>query len=331
MTPTPKTKMTEAAITRAFNGLPPEDRDKIMARVRNRDDAGEILASLNKEVRIAEKDHQRAVDSGREQVAALESIRPWLYRTSFQLEANDCSRIHKLHEAFRAGRVINVGKTLAPPDTTDLMGQQWINGNQPFVVQHDWAAAFKNATDYADGPFRLPYDLCAFEFRISGVTVIVMVTQPEAEGILTTPNRFEDIEFSGPHFSMPFIQCAGGYWYCVGQRCEDQWMKYAWKQIRAICIALDAEVATHDTIRAPAAVNDKRNAKGAPPLHDFHIVKLRGREARQLLPSAGGTHRSPRMHFRRGHWRHFATHKTWIRWMLVGNPELGFIDKAYRL
>jgi hypothetical protein len=30
-------------------------------------------------------------------------------------------------------------------------------------------------------------------------------------------------------------------------------------------------------------------------------------------------------------WRHFVSHKTWIKWTLVGDPDLGFIDKEYRL
>jgi hypothetical protein len=33
----------------------------------------------------------------------------------------------------------------------------------------------------------------------------------------------------------------------------------------------------------------------------------------------------------RGHWRHYERHKTWIKWTLVGDPDLGFVDKHYRL
>jgi len=325
-----KPATTAEAIEKAFAGLSQEDRDGIMARVRNRDDPADILRALNAQADAIQGRIQKVEAEGRDQIAALNSIKAWTNLHSYHLEPNDCSRIHKLHEAFRAGRVINHNKVLAQPDLEDLMGNTWISGNQPFVVQHDWAAAFKNATDYADGPFRLPFDLCAFEFRISGVTVIVLVMQPEAPGILSGPNRFEDVEFVGPHFSMPYIQCAGGYWYCPGQRCDDLWMRYAWKQIRAICIALDAEVATKETMRAPVPVNEKRAARGEPPMRDYHVVTLRGRQTHAPAP-AGGTHRSPRLHFRRGHWRHYETHKTWIRWMLVGNPELGFIDKSYRL
>ena len=49
-----------------------------------------------------------------------------------------------------------------------------------------------------------------------------------------------------------------------------------------------------------------------------------------------GTHESPALHWRRGHWRtlHRATEaetKTWIRKCLVGDPERGYIAKNYRL
>lgn len=33
----------------------------------------------------------------------------------------------------------------------------------------------------------------------------------------------------------------------------------------------------------------------------------------------------------RGHWRRLSTFKTWVRWHLRGNPDLGFIDKKYTL
>jgi hypothetical protein len=38
-----------------------------------------------------------------------------------------------------------------------------------------------------------------------------------------------------------------------------------------------------------------------------------------------------RLHFRRGHFRHFDGWKTWVNWCLVGDPDLGFVDKHYKL
>lgn len=53
-----------------------------------------------------------------------------------------------------------------------------------------------------------------------------------------------------------------------------------------------------------------------------------------------------RLHFRRGHWSHYSNpgageiqftdegylrSKSWINWMLVGDPDPGFVDKHYKL
>jgi hypothetical protein len=46
---------------------------------------------------------------------------------------------------------------------------------QTFVVQHDWAAAFKHAENIGDGDVRLPFEHNAFEFKISGFHVIAML------------------------------------------------------------------------------------------------------------------------------------------------------------
>ena len=223
------------------------------------------------------------------------------------LQKNDCSRLHKLAQEYIHGRVY----FLAEKTKTDMALFKDIH---PFVVQNDWAKAFENATDYAEGEINLPFNICAFEFRITGLTVIVIALQPEGES----------------------VQCIGfveskGVWFCGEEKLrEDDVFNFAWKEIRAICIALEAEAANHELVRAPEKLNRLREAEGKLPLYAYHVVKLSGRH-RASAGQFGGTHRSPRLHFRRGHWRHFSTHKTWIKWMLVGNPELGFIDKEYRL
>jgi hypothetical protein len=240
---------------------------------------------------------------------AIEALRPWCERNDYSLERNDCSRLHKLVEARARGDLI-----LRKDDREKDLAALW--DAQVFVVQHDWAAAFKGATDYSEGEFRLPFQHCAFEFRMGGVTIILIALQPEEQ----------------PATGVAFIECPGGYWWYVPADATKEMpvLDFAWKQIRAISIALDAEVASHDVVRAPTALNERRQKKGELPLYDYRIIKLHGRILRGHAPGTG-SHRSPRLHFRRGHWRHYQAHKTWIRWTLVGDPELGFIDKAYRL
>lgn len=225
------------------------------------------------------------------------------------LEKNDCSRLHKLVAAYKTGEVF------FNDDGKDKEAEELLFKDvHPFVVQNDWAKAFENAIDYAEGEITLPYNSCVFEFRITGVTVLVLALQPEG----------------GPICCLGFAE-NNGIWFCTGKEAAEEGpFQLAWKEIRAICIALEAQAATHELQRAPAKLNRIREEEGKVPLYSYHVVKLSERH-RASAKRFGGVHKSPRLHFRRGHWRHFETHKTWIKWMLVGNPELGFVDKEYRL
>jgi hypothetical protein len=104
--------------------------------------------------------------------------------------------------------------------------------------------------------------------------------------------------------------------------------------IKAACISLEAKVAEIEVVRAPHKLNAARERRGKLPISDYHIINLARRQQVEPLPlehKLEAHPRSPRLHFRRGHWRHFVNHKTWINWTLVGDPDLGFIDKHYRL
>lgn len=60
----------------------------------------------------------------------------------------------------------------------------------------------------------------------------------------------------------------------------------------------------------------------------------RRHERADRLPTPAGAfehHTRKRLHFRRSHWRHYVSHKTKIPWTLVGDPNLGFVEKEYRL
>ncbi|HKM88832.1 MAG TPA: hypothetical protein VJX48_09530, partial [Xanthobacteraceae bacterium] len=107
------------------------------------------------------------------------------------------------------------------------------------------------------------------------------------------------------------------------------------REIKAVCIALEAQIATTEVIRAPLKLNKARERGGKPPLPDYRVVQLTKRSTPLPLPTTGGPaaekRQSPRLHFRRGHWAHFSNHRTWRKWTLVGDPDLGFIDKHYRL
>jgi hypothetical protein len=96
---------------------------------------------------------------------------------------------------------------------------------------------------------------------------------------------------------------------------------------------LEADIAEAEVIRVSERLNEKREKLGRTKLRNYHVVVLSRRRHVSKLPE-GFDHtdrKSPRLHFRRGHWRHYANYRTWILWQLVGDPDLGFVDKHYRL
>lgn len=232
----------------------------------------------------------------------------------FRLQKNDCSRLHKLLESGDAGKFYDgADMEFAAPGTMTYKARD----AKVFVVRHDWAAAFGDELKEGD-VFKLPAPQCAFEFRVNDRSLILFV-QPGADfhGISTCA-CFEGVD---------------GIWFTMGEKETQRISDYLITQVRAICVALEAQVATHEVTRAPSKLNAKRTANGKPPVADFHTVDLarRLRSAAARNPDPQPTGRRVRMHFRRGHWRHYEDHKTWIEWMLVGDPDLGWIDKHYRI
>jgi hypothetical protein len=264
----------------------------------------EVMAGSKKHVAEVKAE----IEADEKALRILREASEWANTGVARLERNDTSRAHRLEEAMRSGNIaVTSGDRFTPA------GAEEFSMAHIFVVQHDWAAALGPAIEAEGGDFSLPFDMCAFEFMINGRCVIAWVLQ--APG-------------SGPQ-AVPFVETPSG-WFCGGERgADDESFRFAWRQIIAICVALDAEVATHEVVRAPVALNKKRERNGKPPLKDFHVVDLSRRH--RVAGPATGSHKSPRLHFRRGHWRHYADHKTWIKWMLVGNPDLGFVETQYRM
>jgi hypothetical protein len=211
-------------------------------------------------------------------------------------------------------------KSGAPSESAALEKEVFRHA-EVFVVEHDWASAFASS-DMQGAPFKLPYDVCAFEFRLSGRPVIALATHLETK-------VFFSLAFGGPDgWLLPDYSIeVSDPPPLVGRPMADIYARVG-DQIRAICIALEAEVARSDVQREPYAGTGKNTFSAA---RSYHVVSLARRAARPLAAPGNATGRRVRLHFRRGHWRHFETHKTWIKWMLVGDPELGFIDKHYRL
>ena len=78
-------------------------------------------------------------------------------------------------------------------------------------------------------------------------------------------------------------------------------------------------------------INRKRAAKGKPALtFDWHTVEI-GPKAEKSEPQ-GGTHASPRLHDRRGHWRTYPSGKKgWVKSCKVGDARKGVVFKDYEV
>lgn len=83
--------------------------------------------------------------------------------------------------------------------------------------------------------------------------------------------------------------------------------------------------------------NARARASGKSERHQYRILKLNLAEAKHRARKAAiRQHESPRLHWRRGHWRtlHRGSEfegRTWIKRCLVGDPDRGFVSKHYQV
>jgi hypothetical protein len=249
---------------------------------------------------------------------------------------------HKLVEAFADESIVVPGAI--NPEILDTVREVMLGRHDPgiFVVQHDWAAAMKNATDFEGGEWHTPYPNTVFEFRVSGHRVILTIGARGENGIIES-NCIVYIEtksdgwvmFAGYEVVNGDLVHAKNAPYDVKLVTQRLITDLCWKQVRAVCISLEAEVATTSVVAAPHKLNSKRERHGKLPIYEYHVVDLAHRKRYAPVPVAPGDiedeRRHRRLHAVRGHWRHYTNRKVWIKWHFRGDPDLGFIDKEYRL
>jgi hypothetical protein len=240
-----------------------------------------------------------------------------LTATCTSLQATTTSRLHKLQEAMSDRAVFN-------PDTGEFISglQTPLREAHVFIVRHDWSAVLGEAVGSDEAP-PLPYPLCAFEFRLRERTVIAFVQVRERD----------DSPVDGLSVGM-FIEAVGGMWVWSSELTDLLAPFLITKQVRAVSVMLESGVAEHHSVAAPPALNKKRARLGKPLISDFHVVDLAPASARADQSPAeefDNSGRRMRLHFRRGHWRHLDDRRTWVSWTLVGNADLGWIEKEYRI
>lgn len=105
----------------------------------------------------------------------------------------------------------------------------------------------------------------------------------------------------------------------------------ALQHVEDFLLSLRAERTAYIPKARPSLINSKRAAKGkAPILFDWRTVNVQPANAKSA--DKGGTHASPRLHDRRGHWRKYPSGKVgWVKSCRVGDASRGVVFKDYRL
>ena len=83
--------------------------------------------------------------------------------------------------------------------------------------------------------------------------------------------------------------------------------------------------------KASRSMNARREKKGKAVIDSFWTLEINN-TIYQKTESKGGTHASPRLHTRRGHFRKLPNGgRTYVRSCKVGDSSHGLIDKDYKL
>jgi hypothetical protein len=201
------------------------------------------------------------------------------------------------------------------------------------LINHNWAALLNRAAiSGAAGPpsYRLPYPCTVFEFFFTGgVHAVCVATQPNEDITASTHFCIKSIWFKA---ETEITYDDHGVLQNPGDLANSPLLKaydLITANIFAISVMLEAEVAEATPISEAYKRNRERPVRKELPGMSHHVVSLARRPRSSRAPYPGEPRISPRLHFRRGHWRHFSSHRTWIKWQLVGDPDLGFIEKEY--
>jgi hypothetical protein len=180
---------------------------------------------------------------------------------------------HKLEHALKHREVAVIAKALSSSVDETALGVQDmqvfglehdIHRPQVFVVEHDWAAAFSGAQDFDEGSVPLPYELTAFEFSISGLKVIALISETrfipfvQVEDTWTIPQlgyfRTNDEEWEWEHD------------HHVTKDFFEKLKDLILRQVRAVCIMMDATVVETNEVTASEKFNRIRVSQGKVPL-----------------------------------------------------------------
>lgn len=222
----------------------------------------------------------------------------------------------------------------------------WLDA-QVILVGYDVARLFREKVTSSGEGFLLPFDNTVFEFLVDGRPFLAMWSLLEGVNRLALLSRQD----SGNWLAIQFND-KSGRWALTVQSAEEEaavkaapaaeraawnaWFQFAYEQIDAICTALEVGLFESVRKRVSPQLNADRARKGKLPLFGFHELRVpldRRQPTHQRL--SGEQNGSIRLHIRRRHSHRFHTRRGLVTKVLpamwVGNPDLGFVDKHYRL
>jgi hypothetical protein len=339
VTPGNKIGSTVASVRRAL-GMSVEDfvalpREKKMLHMRR------ASRRLHDEAVVAEREEEM-----REHRSALyEWLQTW-GRGPLVLERPTASSLHHLIEYDLDNTPGKFGRTILEADSMQIV-----------LVEHDWGAA---VPPMRDAPWRVPFPLMCWEFRISGVRVLAFT---DGEDDASAPNLFlvygrdghwviDDVVYSVSGSGE--LRSHGSAATPKGELPRSIYpvVRKAHACIRATCIMMEAEVARQEVVATSQKIKERRKCEGKAPLRDHYVVKLVNLERRAYAnrPRTAGRltdARAPqRGHWRKATWVHyddpdsgqeqyandggFVVSRTWRKWHFAGDPN-NIIHKEYRV
>ena len=177
---------------------------------------------------------------------------------------------------------------------------------------------------------RLAFPQCAFAYTEDGDPGVLLMTQLNETSIHVSGLASHRSQwFEVRPLTLIYDQAAG--YSGEGKGVTSEQLRTALVNV-AYCARLLDQGASAFAIDAQRChINTARAKKGKGPLKfAWHTVTIAPRPGPN--EQKGGTHTSPRLHDRRGHWRNYASGKKgWVKECKVGSPSKGIVFKDYKI
>lgn len=177
---------------------------------------------------------------------------------------------------------------------------------------------------------RLAFPQCAFAYTEDGDPGVLLMTQLNETSIHVSGLASHRGQWFEVRPITIIYDAAAGY-SGEGKGVTSEQLRVALVNV-AYCARLLDQGASAFAIDAQRChINTCRAKKGKGPLKfAWHTVTIAPRPGPN--EQKGGTHTSPRLHDRRGHWRNYASGKKgWVKECKVGSPSKGIVFKDYKI